>query len=122
MKFLLGLLSHKVLELVLPLDPYISLTHKLLSHYIVHLTCTLHLFDLKGILFACCSSLRDSPHDPSSSLVYVVYQSDMRRVPLSIWLSLVMGDHVSVFRTAWSVYTVNGIHPPKYCLNFYIAQ
>src|SRR6266542_956980 len=94
MKFLLGLLSYRVLELVLLLGPYIFLTHRLLSHCIVHLKRTSHLFDPKETLFACCSSLRDSLHDPSSSPVYVVYQNDMRRVPLSIWLFLVMGDHV----------------------------
>src|SRR6266540_325650 len=96
MKFLLGLLSHKVLELILPLGPYIFLTHRLLFHCIVHLRRTLHLFGPKGTLFAYCSSLRGNLHDPSSFLVYVVYQSGMRRVPPSIWLSLVMGDHVSL--------------------------
>src|SRR6266498_517877 len=95
MKFLLGLLSHKVLELVLPLGLCISLTHRLLCHCIVRLRCTLHLFDPKGTLFEYYSSLRGSPHGPSSSLVYVVYQSGMRRVLPSIWLSLMMGDHAS---------------------------
>src|SRR6266542_2277457 len=95
MKFSLGLLFHKVLELVLPLGPYISLTRILLSHCIVRLKCTLHPFGLKGTLSVCCSSLRGSPHVPSSFLVYVEYQNGMRRVPPSIWLSLVMGDHAS---------------------------
>src|SRR6266511_2687913 len=95
MKFLLGLLSHKVLGLVLPLGLYIFLTHRLLFYYIVHLKRTLHPFDPKGTLFECYSSLRGSPHDPSSFLVYVGYQSGMRRVLPSIWLSLVMGDHAS---------------------------
>src|SRR6266542_2333694 len=95
MKFLLGLLSHKVLGLVLPLDLYIFLTHRLLSHYIVRLKRTLHLFGPKGTLSEYYSSLRGSPHGPSSFPVYVGYQSDMRRVPPSIWLSLVMDDHVS---------------------------
>src|SRR6266498_128286 len=101
MKFLLGLLSHRILGLVLPLDPYIFLTYRLLFHCIVYLKCTSHLFDPKGILFAYCSSLRDSPHDPSSSLVYVGYQNDMRRVSPSIWLSLMMGDHVSSRFLGW---------------------
>src|SRR6266498_2958399 len=95
MKFLLGLLSHKVLGLVLPLGPYISPTYRLLFHYIVHLRRTLHLFSPKGTLFVCCSSLRGSLHGPSSFLVYVVCRSGMRRVLPSIWLSLVMGDHAS---------------------------
>src|SRR6266542_4100100 len=95
MKFLLGLLSHKVLGLVLPLGPYIFLTHRLLFHCIVHLKRTSHLFDPKETLFAYCLSLRDSLHDPSSFLVYVGYQNDTRRVSPSIWLSLMMGDHVS---------------------------
>src|SRR6266498_2366752 len=93
MKFLLGLLFHKVLGLVLSLGPYIFLTHILLSRYIVRLKRTLHPFSPKGILFVCYSSLRGNLHGPSSSLVYVVCQSGMRRVLLSIWLSLVMGDH-----------------------------
>src|SRR6266498_325924 len=101
MKFLLGLLSYRVLELVLLLGPYIFLTHRFLSHCIVHLKRTSHLFDLKRTLFAYYSSLRDSPHDPSSSLVYVRYQNDMRRVSSSIWLSLVMGDHVSSRFLGW---------------------
>src|SRR6266540_7478476 len=96
MKFLLDLLSHKVLELVLPLGPYIFLTHRHLFHYIVRLRRTLHPFSPKGTLFAYCSSLRGSLHGPSSFLVYVEYRSDMRRVPPSIWLSLVMGDHASL--------------------------
>src|SRR6266540_51778 len=95
MKFLLGLPFHKVLELVLPLDPYIFLTRRLLSYYIVRLKRTLHLFSPKGTLFACYSSLRGSPHDPFSFLVYVGYQNSMRIILLSIWLSLVMGGHVS---------------------------
>src|SRR6266498_1526498 len=95
MKFLLGLLSHKVLRLVLPLGPYIFLIHILLSHCIVRLRRTLHLFSPKGILSVYCSSLRGNLHGPSSFLVYVVSQNDMRRVPPSIWLSLVMGDHAS---------------------------
>src|SRR6266542_7016247 len=95
MKFLLGLLSHRVLELVLPLGPYIFLTHRLLFHCIVRLKRTLHLFSPKGTLFVCCSSLRGSLHGPSSSPVYVEYQNSMRRVPPSIWLSLMMGDHAS---------------------------
>src|SRR6266540_6027689 len=95
MKFLLGLLFHKVLELVLPLGPYISLTHRLLFHYIVRLRRTLHLFGLKGTLSEYCSSLRGSPHVPFSFLVYVVRQNGMRRVLPSIWLSLVLGDHAS---------------------------
>src|SRR6266498_3230222 len=95
MKFLLGLLSHRVLGLVLPLGPYISLTHILLFHCIVHLKRTLHLFGSKGTLFEYCSSLRGSLHDPSFFQVYVGCRSGMRRVPPSIWLSLVMGDHAS---------------------------
>src|SRR6266542_858249 len=95
MKFLLGLLSHKVLELVLPSGLYIFLTHRLLFHYIVCLKHTLHLFYPKGTLFVCCSSLRGSLHGPSSFLVYVECRSDMRRVPPSIWLSLATGDHAS---------------------------
>src|SRR6266536_4374322 len=94
-KFLLGLLFHKVLELILPLGPYIFLTHRLPFHYIVRLKRTLHPFGPKGTLFEYCSSLRGSLHDPSSFLVYVGYQSGMRRVLPSIWLSLVMGDHAS---------------------------
>src|SRR6266540_3503682 len=96
MKFLLGLLSHKVLGLVLPLGPYILLTHRLLFRCIIHLRRILRLFDPKGTLSEYYSSLRGSPHVPSSFLIYVVYQSGMRRVPPSIWLSLVMGDHVSL--------------------------
>src|SRR6266540_2314213 len=95
MKFLLGLLFHKILGLVLPLGPCISLTHRLLSRCIVHLKRTLHLFDPKETLFEYYSSLRGSPHGPSFSLIYVGCQSDMRRVLPSIWLSLVMGDHAS---------------------------
>src|SRR6266542_4211181 len=93
MKFLLGLLFHKVLELILPLGPYISLTHRLLFHCIVRLRRTLHLFGPKGTLSEYYSSLRGSLHGPSFSLVYAICQSGMRRVPPSIWLSLVMGDH-----------------------------
>src|SRR6266542_3842398 len=96
MKFLLGLPSHKILGLVLPLDPYIFLTYRLLSHYIVRLKRTLHPFSPKGTLSKCCSSLRDSLHGPSSFPVYVEYQNGMRRVLPSIWLSLVMDDHVSL--------------------------
>src|SRR6266542_1311298 len=95
MKFLLGLLFHKVFELVLPLGPYISLTHRLLFHYIVRLKRTLRLFGPKGILFTCYSSLRGNLHGPSSFLVYVRCRSGMRIVFPSIWLSLVMGDHAS---------------------------
>src|SRR6266540_1051414 len=93
MKFLLDLLFHKVLGLVLPLGPYIFLTHRLLSHYIVRLRRTLHPFSPKGTLSACCSSLRGSLHGPSSFQVYVEYRNGMKRVLPSIWLSLVMGDH-----------------------------
>src|SRR6266542_3838109 len=95
MKFLLGLLFHKVLGLVLPLGPYIFLTHRLLSRYIVRLRRILRLFGPKGTLFACCSSLRGSPHGPSSFLIYIGCRSDMRRVLPSIWLFLVIGDHAS---------------------------
>src|SRR6266511_1722163 len=95
MKFLLGLLFHKVLELVLPLGPYIFLTRRLLFRYIVRLKCTLRLFGPKGTLFEYCSSLRGNLHGPSSFPVYVVCRSGMRRVLPSIWLSLVMGDHAS---------------------------
>src|SRR6266540_2224083 len=95
MKFLLGLLSHKVLELVLPSGPYIFLTHILLFHCIVRLKRTLHLFGPKGTLFEYYSSLKGNPHVPSSFQVYVVCQNGMRRVPPSIWLSLVTGDHAS---------------------------
>src|SRR6266542_5309666 len=95
MKFLLGLLSHKVLGLVLPLGPYIFPTHRLLCHCIKRLRRISRLFGPKGTLFVCCSSLRGSWHDPSSFQVYVEYQSGMRRVLPSIWLSLVMGDHAS---------------------------
>src|SRR6266511_1803079 len=101
MKFLLGLPFHKVLELVLPLGPYIFPTHRLLFHYIIHLRRILRLFSPKGTLPACCLFLRDSPHDPSFFLVYVEYQNDMRRVSPSIWLSLVMGDHVSSKFLGW---------------------
>src|SRR6266540_6798010 len=93
MKFLLDLLSHKVLGLVLPLGLYIFLTHRLLFRCIVRLKCTLHLSGPKGTLFVYCSSLRDSLHGPSSFPAYVVCQNGMRRVLPSIWLSLVMGDH-----------------------------
>src|SRR6266498_2693525 len=96
MKFLLGLLFHKVLGLVLPLGLYIFLTHRLLFHYIVRLKRTLHPFGPKRTLFEYCSSLRGSLHGPSSFLVYVVYRNGMRRVLPSIWLSLVMGDHASL--------------------------
>src|SRR6266498_3551591 len=89
MKFLLGLLFHKVLELVLPLGPYTFPTHRLLFHYIVRSRRTLRPFDPKGTLFAYYSSLRGSPHGPSFFLVYVGCQSDMRRVLPSIWLFLV---------------------------------
>src|SRR6266511_75672 len=95
MKFLLGLLFHKILGLVLPLGPYISLTYRLLFHCIVRSRRTLHPFGPKGTLFEYYSSLRGSLHSPSFSPVYVVCQSGMRRVPPSIWLSLVMGDHAS---------------------------
>src|SRR6266540_1271153 len=94
MKFLLSLLSHRVLELILPSGPYIFLTHKLLSHYIVHLKCTLHLFDHTKTLSAYYSSLRDSPHGPSSSQIYAGCQNDMRIISPSIWLFFVMGDHI----------------------------
>src|SRR6266542_3672904 len=103
MKFLLGLLFHKVLGLVLPLGLCIFLTHRLLSHYIIHLRRILRLSDPKGTLFAYCSSLRGSLHDPSSFLAYVEYQSGMRRVPPSTWLSLVMGDHASSKSLLWHV-------------------
>src|SRR6266540_1113610 len=95
MKFLLGLPFHKVLELVLPLGPYIVLTHRLLLHYIIYLRRILRLFGPTGTLFEYYSSSRGSLHDPSSFLVYVGYQSGMKRVLPSTWLSLVMGDHVS---------------------------
>src|SRR6266498_1801730 len=95
MKFLLGLLSHKVLGLVLPLSPYISLTYRLLCRYIVRLRRTLRLFGPKGTLFEYYSSLRGSPHVSFSFQIYVGCQSGMRRVLPSIWLSLVMGDHAS---------------------------
>src|SRR6266542_5480995 len=101
MKFLLGLLSHKVLGLVLPLGPYISPTHRLLPRYIIHLRCILRLFDPKGTLSECCSSLRGNLHGPSFFPVCAEYQSDMRRVPPSIWLSLVMGDHASLTFLGW---------------------
>src|SRR6266511_893519 len=86
MKFLLGLLSHKVLELVLPLGLGIFSTHILLFHYIVHLKRTLHLSGPKGTLFEYYSSLRDSLHDSSSFPVYAGCQNGMRRVLPSIWL------------------------------------
>src|SRR6266498_1574669 len=95
MKFLLGLLFHKALGLVLPLGPYIFLTHILLFHCIVRLRCTLHPFGPKGTLSVYCSSLRGNLHGPSSFPVCAEYQNGMRRVPPSIWLSLVMGDHAS---------------------------
>src|SRR6266542_6445622 len=95
MKFLLGLPFHKVLGLVLPLGPYIFLTHILLFHYIIHSRRILRLFDPKGTLFVCYSSLRGSLHGPSSSLVYVGCQSGMKIILPSIGLSLVMGGHVS---------------------------
>src|SRR6266542_970228 len=95
MKFLLDLPFHKVLELVLPLGPYIFLTHRLLCHYIVRLRRTLRLFCPKGTLFEYYSSLKGNLHGPFSFPVCVEYQSGMRRVPPSIWLSLVMGDHAS---------------------------
>src|SRR6266498_3377817 len=95
MKFLLDLLSHKVLGLVLPLGPYIFLTRILLFHCIVRLERTLHPFEPKGTRFEYYSSLKGNLHGPSSFLAYVVCQSGMRRVPPSIWLSLVMGDHAS---------------------------
>src|SRR6266498_4756450 len=86
MKFLLGLLFHKVLGLVLSLGSYIFLTRRLLFRYIVRLKRTLHLFGPKGTLSAYCSSLRNSLHGPSSFLVYAGCQNDMRRVPPFIWL------------------------------------
>src|SRR6266540_1720270 len=95
MKFLLGLPFHKVLGLVLPLGPYIFLTHRLLSHCIIHLRRILRLFDPKGTLFEYYLSLRGNLHGPSSSPAYVGCRSGMRRVLPSIWLSLVMGDHAS---------------------------
>src|SRR6266542_4328867 len=105
MKFLLDLLFHKVLGLVLPLGLYIFLTHRLLCRYITHLRRILRLFSPKGTLFAYCSSLRGNLHVPSSSLVYVVYRNGMRRVPPSIWLSLVMGDHaLSMFLGRYGPY------------------
>src|SRR6266540_678775 len=96
MKFLLSLPFHKVLGLVLPLGPYISPTHRLLFHYIIRLRRILRLFGPKGILSEYYSSLRGNLHGPSSSLAYVGYRNGMRRVPLSIWLFLVIGDHVSL--------------------------
>src|SRR6266545_6789272 len=95
MKFLLGLPFHKVLGLVLPLGPYIFLTHRLLFHYIKRLRRILRLFGPKGTLSVYCSSLKDNLHGPSSFPAYVVCQNGMRRVLPSIWLSLVMGDHAS---------------------------
>src|SRR6266540_3334913 len=96
MKFLLGLLFHKVLVLILPLGPYISLTHRLLFRYIVCLKRTSRPFGPKGTLFVRCSSLRGNLHGPSSSLVYVRCQSGMRIILPSIGLSLVMGGHASL--------------------------
>src|SRR6266542_4089797 len=96
MKFLLGLLFHKVLGLVLPLGPYIFLTHKLLFYYIIRLKRILRLFGPKETLFVCCSSLRGSLHGPSSFPVCAVYQSGMTITLPSIRLSLVTGDHVSL--------------------------
>src|SRR6266540_2022051 len=95
MKFLLGLLFHKILGLILPLGPYIFLTYRLLFHCIVRLRRTLHLFGPKETLFEYYSSLKGNPHVPSSFLVYVECRSGMRRVSPSIWLSLVMGGHAS---------------------------
>src|SRR6266498_1480194 len=95
MKSLLGLLSHRVLELVLSLGPCTFLTHRLLFHYIVHLRRTSHLFDPKGTLFEYYSFLKGNLHDPSSFLVYVGCQSGMRRISPSIWLSFGMGDRIS---------------------------
>src|SRR6266498_5380928 len=95
MKFLLGLPFHKVLGLVLPLGPYIFLTHRLLFYYIKCLRHISRLFGPKGTLSEYYSSLRDNLHGPSSFLVYVGYQNGMRRVLPSTWLSLVMGDHAS---------------------------
>src|SRR6266498_388714 len=95
MKFLLGLLFHKVLGLVLPLGLCIFLTHRLLYYCTVHLRRISRLFNPKGTLSMCCSSLRGSPHGPSSFQVYVGCQSGMRRVLPSIWLSLVMDNHAS---------------------------
>src|SRR6266496_1135484 len=96
MKSLLGLLFHKVLVLILPLGPYIFLTHILLFHYIIHSRRILRLFGPKGTLSEYYSSLRGNLHGPSSFPVYVGYQNGMRRVLPSIWLSLVMGDHASL--------------------------
>src|SRR6266540_4016583 len=95
MKFLLGLPFHKVLGLVLPLGLCIFLTHRLLFHCITHLRRILRLFDPKGTLSECCSSLKGNLHGPSFFPVCVEYQNGMRRIPPSIWLSLVMGDHAS---------------------------
>src|SRR6266540_3843778 len=95
MKFLLGLPFHKVLGLVLPLGPYIFLTHRLLFRYIKRLKRTSHLFGPKGTLSVYYSSLRGNLHDPSSFQVYVRCRNGMRKVLPSIWLSLVMGDHAS---------------------------
>src|SRR6266498_3763192 len=96
MKFLLGLLFYMILESVLPLDPYIFPTRRLLSCYIVHLKRTSHLFDPKGTLSACYSSLKGSLYSPSSFSVYVEYRSDMRRILSFIWLFFVMDDHASL--------------------------
>src|SRR6266540_3331 len=96
MKFLLDLPFHKVLGLILPLGPYISLTHRLLSRYIKHLRRISRLFDPKGTLSEYYLSSKGNLHGPSSFPVYVVCQNGMRRVPPSIWLSLVMGDHASL--------------------------
>src|SRR6266540_1041182 len=101
MKFLLGLPFHKVLGLVLPLGPYIFLTHRLLFHYIKRLRRILHLFCPKGTLSVYCSSLRGNLHDPSSFQVYVGCRNGMRQVLPSIWLSLVMGDHASSKSLRW---------------------
>src|SRR6266511_2415994 len=95
MKFLLGLPFHKVLGLVLPLGPYIFLTHILLFRYIIHSRRILRLFDPKGTLSECCSSLRGNLHGPSFFPVCAEYQSGMRKVLPSIWLSFVMGHHAS---------------------------
>src|SRR6266545_4052758 len=93
MKFLLGLLFHKVLGLVLSLGPYIFLTRILPFHCIVHLRRISRLFDPKGTLSEYCSSLRGNLHGPFSFQIYAGCRSGIRRVLPSIWLSLVMGDH-----------------------------
>src|SRR6266498_5032376 len=95
MKFFLGLLFHKVLGLVLLLGPYTFLTRILLFHCIIRLKRILRLFDPKGTLFECYSSLRGNLHDPSSFPIYVGCRSGMMKVLPSIWLSLVMSDHAS---------------------------